>query len=77
MASTSSLLDFSDAEISAIMVACHPLQRHDRDAFLRAVAAEIAALPHRGPGSVHRAIREVQRRYFDPPNLRVASEKYR
>lgn len=60
---TEPLLDFSEAEIEAIMAAAHPLARSDRDTFLRTVASEIMALPHRGPGAVHRVIVEVQRRF--------------
>jgi predicted DNA-binding transcriptional regulator YafY len=61
----------SDDELSAIMNAAKPLQPADRDRFLRAVAEAITALPEIGPGSVHRAISELQRRYFVAPDLRV------
>jgi hypothetical protein len=69
-------LSLSDAELTAIMDACRPLQPCDRDRFLKDIAAELAALPMLGDGAVHRAIVTVQRRHFDPPDLRAAVGKY-
>jgi hypothetical protein len=69
-------LSLSDSELQAILAACKPLQPRDRDAFLRDVANEIAALPMRGDGAVHRAIAVAQRRHWDPPHLGT-SGKYR
>jgi hypothetical protein len=67
-------LSLTDAELQAVMAACRPLQPRDRDLFLKDVAAEIAALPMCGDGAVHRIIREVQRRHYDPPTSgRMAS----
>jgi hypothetical protein len=57
------------------MDACRPLQPTDRDRFLKDIAVELAALPMLGDGAVHRAI-VVQRRHFDPPDLRAAVGKY-
>ena len=62
-------ISLSDAELTSIMDAAKALAPHDRDRFLRAVATIIVALPERGPGSVHRAIRSVWREHFDEPNL--------
>jgi hypothetical protein len=72
-------LSLSDSELAAIMDACRPLQPCDRDRFLKDIAAELAALPMLGDGAVHRAIAVVQRRHFDPPDLRAAERggKYR
>jgi hypothetical protein len=70
-------LALTDSELGAIMDACRPLQPCDRDRFLRDIAGELAALPMLGDGAVHRAIVTVQRRHFDPPDLRVAGGKYR
>jgi hypothetical protein len=67
----------SDDELSAIMNAAKPLQPADRDRFLRAVAEAITALPEIGPGSVHRAIAELQSRYFVAPDLRVDEPRSR
>jgi hypothetical protein len=70
-------LSLSDDEMAAIMAAAHPLARERRDAFLRAVAADLGSAPERGPGVLHRIIRAVQRQFFDPPDLsRHAVGKY-
>jgi hypothetical protein len=69
-------LSLSDSELAAIMDAARALQLHARDRFLRDIAAELAAVPMLGPGAVHRAIVVVQRRHFDPPDLRAAVGKY-
>jgi hypothetical protein len=37
--------------------------------FLQAVAAELEHQHQRGPGAICRACRELQRKYFDPPDL--------
>ena len=70
-------LALSDSEISHIMAACRPLSPADRDAFLQAVAQAIAALPVRGPGSVHRAIQATFQMYYDPPDLRTDEPRSR
>ena len=67
----------TDSELSAIMDACRPLQPRDRDQFLRAVAEAITALPMVGPGSIHRAIVELQKRFFVAPDLRVDEPRSR
>jgi hypothetical protein len=59
----------TDSELDAVMNAARPLQPRDRDAFLRDVANELAAVPVLGDGAVHRAIAVVQRRHWDPPDL--------
>jgi hypothetical protein len=69
-------IHLSDDELTAVMNACRPLQPRDRDQFLKDIAAELAALPMLGAGAVHRVIREVQHRHFDPPDLRAAVGKY-
>jgi hypothetical protein len=71
-------LKLTDSELDSIFSACRPLQPRDRDAFLRDVATELAALgPTLGDGSVHRVIASVQRKHWDPPDLRTAEGKYR
>jgi predicted DNA-binding transcriptional regulator YafY len=67
----------NDTELEAVMSACRPLQPRDRDLFLRAVAEAITALPEIGPGSVHRAIAELQSRYFVAPDLRINESRSR
>jgi hypothetical protein len=63
----------SDAELTAVMDACRPLSPRGRDLFLRRVAEAIVALPERGDGAVHRAIRSVWRDCYDAPDLRGES----
>ena len=67
----------SDDELSAVMNAARPLAPRDRDRFLQAVAQAIAALPVRGPGSVHRAIQATFRMHYDPPDLRTDKPRSR
>jgi hypothetical protein len=55
-------------EAAAIATAAKPLSRDQRDAFIKAVIASLVTAPERGPGVVHRIIREAQRQYIDPPN---------
>jgi hypothetical protein len=70
-------IHLDDAELQAIMDAARPLQIHQRDGFLRAIAEELTKLSAIGPGALHRVIATVQRRHFDAPDLRVSSGKYR
>ena len=67
----------TDSELDAVMSAARPIAVERRDAFLQDVAAALAALPMLGAGAVHRAIVMVQRRHFDPPDLRAAVGKWR
>jgi len=70
-------IHLSDSELTAIMDAARPLQVHQRDAFLRDVATELAALPVIGNGALHRIITTVQRRHFDAPDLRINESRSR
>jgi len=70
-------ISLTDSELTAIMNAAKPLQPIDRDRFLRAIAEAITALPEVGPGSVHRAIVELQKRFFVAPDLRVDEPRSR
>jgi hypothetical protein len=56
----------SDEDMDHVYAACRPLAPARRDDFLRALAEELRGKPV-GPGSVGRAIRELQREFFDPP----------
>ena len=62
-------ISLSDAELTAISDAARPLPPKLRSEFLQAVAAEIEQRQQRGPGAIYRACRELQRKYFDPPDL--------
>jgi hypothetical protein len=65
-------LRLTDEQLSAIMRAAQSLPVHTRDSFLQAVA-ECLQGKELGDGEVGRAIREVQKRYFDPPILERAA----
>jgi hypothetical protein len=59
----------TDAELDAVMAAARPLAVDRRDAFLQRVASTLRDCVEVGPGSVHRAIAEAQREFFDAPVL--------
>jgi hypothetical protein len=63
------IINLSDAQMSALLVASYPLPPQSRSAFLEACARELAQLPEVGDGAVHRTIMRVQRLYFDLPDL--------
>jgi hypothetical protein len=64
------MISLDDAELTAVMNAAQPLAPQDRSAFLHDVAAELAKHPGElGAGFIHRVVREVQHRYFNPPSL--------
>jgi hypothetical protein len=65
-------LKLTDDEMEAVYSACRPLHVADRDAFLQAVADTLRQRGELGPGAVHRAIRDVQRRFFRPPEFEEA-----
>jgi len=69
----------SDDELDAVMTAARPLDPHQRDGFLEEVASALATCGVIGPGVVHRICSEIQRRYFDAPELdgRGGVPKYR
>jgi hypothetical protein len=74
---TSTPICLTDSELEAVMTACKPLAPHARDRFLRQVAEAICALPERGDGAIHRAIRSVWREHYDPPDLRIGESRSR
>jgi hypothetical protein len=59
----------SDDELTAVFQAARPLRPHDRDAFLQHVASQLSTCAEIGPGSVAKACREAQRKFFDAPDL--------
>ena len=59
----------SDSELDAVMAAARPLPVHLRDPFLHAVAHALSDRNVIGPGTVHQVCRELQRQFFDPPDL--------
>jgi hypothetical protein len=58
----------NDDELSHIFEAARPLPVERRDAFLQEVASLLSGCDMVGPGTVHRAIQQAQRLYFDPPH---------
>ena len=61
----------TDAQLAAVMRACEPLAPRDRGAFLEAVADALHGREI-GDGTIGRAIRETQAKYWDPPQLERA-----
>jgi hypothetical protein len=62
-------IHLTDDELSAVMVAARPISVDRRDAFLQAVADALRNCGEVGPGSVHRAIAQAQKEFFDPPEF--------
>src|SRR5262245_6851386 len=67
------IIRLSDDELSAVMAAARPLDPDLRDPFLRAVASALQGKAEIGPGVVARTCAELQRQFFDPPDLGRAS----
>jgi hypothetical protein len=62
-------LRLTDSQITSIFAAARPLAVQDRDPFLQEVAGLLQGIVDPGDGDVARAIRTVQRKHFDPPEL--------
>jgi hypothetical protein len=62
-------VSLSDDELAVVMDAARPLSPKARHAFLIDVARELAKHRELGPGSIHRLVREMQRRHFDAPRF--------
>ena len=71
------IIRLSDAELDAVFLAARPLAGRDRDDFLQEVANALAGCSEIGPGTVAKACREAQRKFFDPPELSHDVSKYR
>jgi hypothetical protein len=69
-------ISLTDSQIDAVFAAARPLEPLDRSRFLKDVAAELAGIADPGDGTVAKICRQIQRRYFDPPQL-TESGKYR
>ena len=61
-------LRLTDSELDAVFAAARPLAPHLRDEFLQAVADALSGQHELGPGVVFRILRDLQKRYFDPPD---------
>ncbi len=62
-------LKLSDDELAAVLDAARPLPVDLREPFLLAVAHALGNGGEIGPGRVHLVCRELQRQFFDPPDL--------
>jgi hypothetical protein len=63
-------LQLNDEEMTILMNLAGPIAPAQRPAFLDPVAAELAAAALAGGiGATHRVAREIQRRYWDPPQV--------
>jgi hypothetical protein len=60
-------LSFNGEEMAVLEALARPIDQGRRDAFLKAVASSLGEA--RGAGRVHQAARQIQREYFDPPEL--------
>ena len=64
-------INFTDEEMELLLSLCQPIEQHLRPQFLSAVATELEASGQAdGPGLVHRVARQVQRQFWEPPQLR-------
>ena len=73
-------LHFSDEDMALLRELSAPIDQRRRQEFLLAIAAELEASGQAGegdvgPGLVHRVGRQVQRRFWEPPEL--GESKYR
>jgi hypothetical protein len=76
-------LSLSDDEYNAVQAAAAPIHPMQRDAFLKALAAELERHPVVGPGVVHRAAAALQKTFtveahretaHAPRHLKVAAD---
>jgi len=70
-------LALTDDQLTAIMRGAAPLAPNRRDAYLREIADALAVAGEIGDGTVNTAIRAVQKRHFDVPELSYDNSKYR
>ena len=67
MSTATHLLPLSENLAAIVDSAALPLRPSDRPLFLEEVGAELSRRPAIGPGVVFRIVKEIQRRYFEPP----------
>jgi hypothetical protein len=60
-------LGLTDEQMSAVLNAAAPLPLPDRGPFLQALADALRGESELGDGSLHRALRSLQRQFFRPP----------
>ena len=64
-------------QVDAVLRAARPLPPTSHAAFLEDVSTALAELDDLGDGVVHRVVRDVQRRHWDPPNLSHNHSRWR
>jgi hypothetical protein len=69
---TSSPPSFSDSQIDQLLLTLRPLNEVQRQALLEDLANVLREAPHLGDGMLFRTLRDLQRKYFDPPDFTVA-----
>jgi hypothetical protein len=69
-------LKLSDSELTQIFRCAQPLPVGDRDAFLQAVAERLSGVVDVGPGAVFRVCAEVQKQFFNPPDIDFGSGRW-
>ena len=67
-------LSLSDQQLDQVWGAARPLAPQDRSKFLEAVAKELRGNVEPGDGDVYRAIKEAQRKFFDPPIMHAGPQ---
>jgi hypothetical protein len=64
-------MQLTDKEMAVLLTLAGPIEQSRRSEFLLEVETELQAQAGEiGEGSVHRIGRQVQRRFFDPPQSR-------
>jgi hypothetical protein len=63
------MLALTDELMAMVMDLAAPLPPSRRSVFLQELTAELAKLPELGPGNVHRAGVEIQRRHMINPAI--------
>jgi hypothetical protein len=69
----SSRPSFSDSQLDQIFRAAKPLNPAERAAFLEDLASELRQAPHLGDGALYRTLRDLQRRYYTPPEVEIGT----
>jgi hypothetical protein len=73
-------LELSDNEMSLLLSLSAPIDQQRRPQFFQEVAQELEAKRQAGEvgeGLVHRLARQIQRKYWDPPQLPNAGKMAR
>jgi hypothetical protein len=67
------MLSLSDQQMDALTSACRPLQPQERVALMGALHVRFQGRSEVGDGELGRALRDLQRQHFRPPQLRHSS----